>query len=537
VLAGTRRWQPAASSGPRLNEPPKSTHGDLVFVEPEAAHGRRVGLHGRAIAVVRVGPIESPAGDFQARAATLSAAAAVGQAGPADRTARREAAGSVAGGAIGCAAARAPAGGQAGRSVATARTPDEHAVLVESAPGAAPAGHGERNRDACDCDERLALHHRRRSCHARYPKSPDACGSSLHAACLLAFAFTHQLLHDYGEMRAARTGPCRSAMGGLLIAVPLAVGCGGLDQQPGSGAVDSGAESSDEHGARPGCDAGGVFDATPSPSVLDAAGSLEAGSAAASCAPGGPGMTDCGSAGENCCTSLEVAGGTFYRTYTNGGCGPTGEADPATVSGFRLDKYEVTVGRFRQFVQAWNGGDGWLPAAGSGKHVHLARGLGLINVANPGTYETGWVALDDSSIAPTTTNLGTCGAASTWTDAVGPQERLPIDCVNWYEAYAFCIWDGGFLPSEAEWEYAASGGREQREYPWAPRRRGCRISSQFTTATTSRRVASAVREPRASRQWERPSLAREHGGSWISRATSRSGTWTPLRRRRRSSPT
>src|SRR5271165_983105 len=67
-----------------------------------------------------------------------------------------------------------------------------------------------------------------------------------------------------------------------------------------------------------------------------------------SCAPGGPGMTNCGPGGsgtESCCTSLPVTGGTFYRTFTNDGTGPTEEADPATVSGFRLDKYLVTVGR------------------------------------------------------------------------------------------------------------------------------------------------------------------------------------------------
>jgi formylglycine-generating enzyme required for sulfatase activity len=177
-------------------------------------------------------------------------------------------------------------------------------------------------------------------------------------------------------------------------------------------------------------------------------------------------MTACGPDGDSCCTSLEVAGGTYHRTYTVVDGTPMGLSDPATLSAFRLDKYEVTVGRFRGFVSAWNHGAGYAPAVGSGKHSHLNAGLGLANSGSEGTYELGWTDSDNKRIAPTDDNLGSCGAYATWTPSPASQENLPINCVNWWEAYAFCIYDGGFLASEAEWKYAAAGGSEQRQFPW-----------------------------------------------------------------------
>jgi formylglycine-generating enzyme required for sulfatase activity len=163
----------------------------------------------------------------------------------------------------------------------------------------------------------------------------------------------------------------------------------------------------------------------------------------------------CGVDNSSCCENIVVPGGTYYRSYDLATDAHNDMTHPATISDFRLDAYEITVGRFRAFVGAGSGTQQQPPIDGTGSHVQISA--------------SGWRASWNTSLASTQADLINalkCNANATWTDQPGANENLPMTCLTWFEAMAFCVWDGGYLPTEAEWNYAATGVG-QRAFPWS----------------------------------------------------------------------
>lgn len=166
----------------------------------------------------------------------------------------------------------------------------------------------------------------------------------------------------------------------------------------------------------------------------------------------GPTSTD------DCCATATVLGGVFNRQHT--ASDPT-QRFPAKVSSFKLDLYEVTVSRFRSFVTA---AGTWAfqstpPPAGAGANTSIPVGT------NTG-WDLSWNTHLTTSLADMDAKLKVC-VSPRWTTTAQQQETFAIDCLTWYDAFAFCAWDGGRLPTENELQYAAGGGTEYRYYPWS----------------------------------------------------------------------